>query len=181
MAATAEQIRENTAGLEAQVLAFTKPAAVERRSRSALALTGVGVALMIGAAAVGIHASTASHARRDLAVTARAELRHTAPVAAASAPTVGVTSVDYAPGHTSGWHVHPGVHSVVVLSGTLTIYDEHCNRTDYGPGETYLGGNLPHLARNEGDSELLAAVTYVYTSSGDPGSVVAPPSGCDAR
>ena len=57
-------------------------------------------------------------------------------------PTVGTATSSYGPGHTSGWHVHPGVHSVVVLSGTLTVYDENCVRTDYGPGQSYLGGAI---------------------------------------
>ena len=77
-------------------------------------------------------------------------------------PTVATATSTYQPGHTSGWHVHPGVHSVVVLSGTLTIYDENCVRTDYGPGQTYLGGATPHVARNETLDVLDVAITFVY-------------------
>jgi hypothetical protein len=51
----------------------------------------------------------------------------------------------------SGWHVHPGVHSVVVLSGTLTVYDDHCVRTDDRPGEIYLGGDKATRCPQRGD------------------------------
>jgi quercetin dioxygenase-like cupin family protein len=101
---------------------------------------------------------------------------------ASALPNVGTVSETYEPGHTSGWHVHPGVHSVVVLSGTLTIYDERCVRTAYGPGEIFLGGNAPHLARNEGTDDLNVAITYVYSAtSQSPSTPVAAPGGCDAR
>jgi quercetin dioxygenase-like cupin family protein len=47
---------------------------------------------------------------------------------------VRVQLVEIAPGGTSGWHHHPGVVTVVVSSGSVTFWDEHCNKTDYGPG-----------------------------------------------
>ena len=47
---------------------------------------------------------------------------------------VRVQLVEIAPGGTSGWHHHPGVVIVVVSSGSVTFWDEHCNKTDYGPG-----------------------------------------------
>lgn len=96
-------------------------------------------------------------------------------------PQVGVTRQTYDAGHSSGWHTHPGVHSVVVLSGTLTIYDQDCRRQDYGPGDVYLGGSSPHLARNESGQAVELAVTYVFatTSAVGPGSPVSPPGGCE--
>ncbi len=58
------------------------------------------------------------------------------------------------PGGTSGWHHHPGVVTVVVTSGSVTVLDSDCNRTRYGPG-------LPNGA--------------VFTESGDePGEVTSP-------
>ncbi|MDQ3980946.1 MAG: hypothetical protein M3314_15600 [Actinomycetota bacterium] len=101
--------------------------------------------------------------------------------AAPSFPTVGTSATAYLPGHSSGWHVHPGLHSVVVLSGTLTIYDENCVRTEYGPGHTYLGGSAPHVARNEASDVLDVAITFVYRSTSEHGSAVAAPGGCDLR
>jgi anti-sigma factor ChrR (cupin superfamily) len=97
-------------------------------------------------------------------------------------PNVGVTSEDYLPGQSSGWHRHAGVHSVVVLSGTLTIYDQDCQRRDYGPGDSYIGGQQPHLARNEGAEPVALVVTYVVSRSGVPPSATAEvPAGCAVR
>ena len=97
-------------------------------------------------------------------------------------PTVGTATSSYGPGHTSGWHVHPGVHSVVVISGTLTIYDDNCVRTDYGPGQSYLGGATPHVARNETLEVLDVAITFVYRAPAEnPGRAVPAPPGCELR
>lgn len=85
-------------------------------------------------------------------------------------PVVGTASDTYLPGHSSGWHVHPGLHSVVVLGGTLTVYDESCAPTTFGAGETYLGGFHPPRARNETVDVLDVAITYIYegAASGEP-------------
>ena len=103
-------------------------------------------------------------------------------VSDAGFPDVGITDSSYPPGHSSGWHVHPGVHSVVVVRGTLTVYDQTCARAQYGPGQTYLGGAAPHVARNETTEALDVAITYVYRPTRDDhGSTVTPPPGCDLR
>ena len=71
----------------------------------------------------------------------------------------GTTS--YAPGESSGWHRNPGLHLVTVVSGTLTVYSEDCTAATFGPGQEYVGGEEPHLARNENEVTLEMAVTYL--------------------
>ena len=111
--------------------------------------------------------------------------RRTTPVsepAGTPFPSVGTATNTYQPGHTSGWHVHQGVHSVVVLRGTLTIYDGNCGRTEYGPGQTYLGGATPHVARNETPDVLDVAVTFVYRPPAENhGQAVPAPTACELR
>jgi hypothetical protein len=68
---------------------------------------------------------------------------------------VRIQSATWNAGSTSGWHHHPGVIMGVVTSGTLTIWDPHCNQKTYGPGLP-LGAVFL-----EGDDELMQA-----TSSG---------------
>jgi quercetin dioxygenase-like cupin family protein len=100
----------------------------------------------------------------------------------AALPTVSTSTNTYIPGHSSGWHVHSGLHSVVVLSGTLTVYDENCVRIEYGPGQTYLGGSTRHVARNEGLDDVDVATTYVHRSATqDHGRTVSPPAGCELQ
>ena len=138
------------------------------------AILGVvsGLLLMVGAGGV----LAPQLGRRE----SRAE--ETPIVSDAGFPNVGITDSSYPPGHTSGWHAHPGVHSVVVLSGTLTIYDEHCGRTEYGPGQTYLGGTTPHVARNETLEVLNVAITFVYRPPAENhGQAVPAPTGCELR
>lgn len=102
--------------------------------------------------------------------------------AVAAFPSVGTSTSSYQPGRTSGWHVHPGVHSVVVLSGTLTVYDEKCGRTEYAPGQRYLGGATPHVARNETPDVVDVVITFVYRPSReDDGHAVPAPAGCEIR
>lgn len=97
---------------------------------------------------------------------------HQSPVSLASAIDVSTfethepvviqaSTSSYAPGHSSGWHHHPGLHMVTVVSGTLTVYDRNCTAATYAPGQSYLGGEQPHLARNETEAALDMAVTYL--------------------
>lgn len=148
-----------------------------RRRPTVVARRPVVVAL-IGVALMGLSARilALNPAPDEIAqVSADAVLADVKPAEVATAELV------YAPGHSSGWHVHPGVHAVVVLSGTLTVYDEACRRHDYRPGQTYLGGREPHLASNTGAEAVGLAIIYVSDPSAHvPGNPVAPPKGCHA-
>lgn len=75
---------------------------------------------------------------------------------------VSVQMATYEPDQSSGWHAHTGLHAVVVLSGELTFYDDSCRRRTYGPGDTYVGGQAVHLARNETAAPVEMAVTYMF-------------------
>ena len=113
-----------------------------------------------------------------------------APAAASSAMTLGgpadvtVQTATYEPGHSSGWHAHTGMHAVMVLSGTVTFYDSGCQGRTYGPGETYVGGQEVHLARNDTIQPVEMTVTYLFPT-GRPHTtfhVASPaPAGCDMR
>ena len=85
----------------------------------------------------------------------------------------------YGPGEESGWHQHPGIHAVTVLSGALTVYDGQCQSQTYEPGRPYVGGQQAHLVRNQGDTPATMAVTYVSPSKpGAPTQHLPPPAGC---
>ena len=101
--------------------------------------------------------------------------------AARGGPQVVVTDGAYPAGHSSGWHVHPGLHSVVVLAGSLTIYDETCEPHDFGPGDSYLGGDRPHLVRNDRAAQATYVVTYAGRSAAGAGSrtTMPAPASCD--
>jgi quercetin dioxygenase-like cupin family protein len=83
-------------------------------------------------------------------------------VALGSRGDVQAQMATYAPGQSSDWHSHTGMHAVVVVSGTLTIIDGGCQRRIFGPGESYVGGRDVHLALNETAAPVEMAVTYLF-------------------
>jgi quercetin dioxygenase-like cupin family protein len=46
----------------------------------------------------------------------------------------------------TGWHVHPEPNIVFVVNGLLTLTDQHCNVTTYGPGQAFATGLDVHEA-----------------------------------
>jgi quercetin dioxygenase-like cupin family protein len=71
----------------------------------------------------------------------------------------------------SGWHSHPGMVLVSVVSGSLTVYDEHCRATVQPAGSGFLEtGDDPGLVRNESaTTPAVVNVTYVVPA-GTPNS-----------
>ena len=173
---------ETTNDATAEALEWIAPPRPKRRLTAASAVC-IGGSIALAVAAIGLALGTTSG---QSSADGSAEPEAAPPAAAAAPrgfPDVGVTDLSYLPGHSSGWHIHPGVHSVVVLAGTLTVYDEACGRTDFGLGQTYLGGSRSHLVRNEGSDVLAVAVTYVYAGATktDHGGTVSAPAGCEPR
>lgn len=105
-----------------------------------------------------------------------------ATAASSDGPTVSVTDLTYEPGHSSGWHVHAGTHSVVVLSGTLTVSEEDCQPQEYRAGQTYVGGRDAHQVSNVGAEPAQLVVVYFSESTGTatPSRTVAPPEACES-
>ena len=96
-----------------------------------------------------------------------------------SARDVSVVVQVYEPGETSGWHSHAGIHAVAVLSGVLTVYDADCRRETFEPGRPYVGGQQPHLVRNESDAPVTMTVTYLNPSvPANSNRHVPTPAGC---
>ena len=92
-----------------------------------------------------------------------------------------VTRIAIAPAGTSGWHTHPGMSLVTVLSGEITLYDPAlCTPRRLVAGQTFVdeGGDHVHLVRNEtGSPAEVGAVQLVQP--GVPGRVDAPrPNNC---
>ena len=99
---------------------------------------------------------------------------------------ISVLNMTYEPAKSSGWHRHRGIHAVAVISGTLTVYDQNCVATAYGPGQAYIGGQQLHLVRNEGSEPATMVVTYVNPVNQGPATVAAtqapaPTPPCDVR
>jgi quercetin dioxygenase-like cupin family protein len=86
---------------------------------------------------------------------------------------VAVATVTIDPGGSSGWHHHPGVVAVVVQSGTVTFYDEHCHADVHQAGETFIeSSDSPGLAKNNGTGTAVVEATFIVPASTPP----APPT-----
>jgi quercetin dioxygenase-like cupin family protein len=97
---------------------------------------------------------------------------------------VTVQPATYEPGQSSGWHAHTGMHAVLVLSGAVTFYDGQCRGRTFGPGESYVGGQVVHVARNETDAPAAMSITYLFPAGQSHTTFhvdVPAPAGCDVR
>lgn len=58
----------------------------------------------------------------------------------------------FAPGQSTGWHTHPGPNIAMIVTGSLTLIDQHCYETNYGPGQGLVTGLDVHeaIAGSEG-------------------------------
>jgi hypothetical protein len=75
------------------------------------------------------------------------------------------------PGGSTGWHSHPGPAFIVVIRGTLTVYDGDdptCTPHRYGPGTGFVDPGFGHLhiARNEGTTPVTVVQTYLNVPPG---------------
>jgi quercetin dioxygenase-like cupin family protein len=96
------------------------------------------------------------------------------------AASFAVAHLTFAPGGTTGWHVHPGPVLVVVKSGSVTKYSaQDCTAQTYTAGQAFVehGPTDENLVRNEGSVPAETIVTFVIP----PGAPIrgdAPPPGC---
>jgi len=192
MEITAQAFRTPTAptappAASTEPIAFTLPAEPsERRRSSAVGLMVGGLSIIALAVAALATTPHGTHHRAAQAAAASATAPGSAPAATPSALSIqstgdiSVLNMTYEPGQTSGWHLHRGIHAVAVISGSLTVYDQNCVATTYGPGEAYIGGQMLHLVRNEGTEPATMVVTYFNPINPGP-APVAPPAPCDIR
>jgi quercetin dioxygenase-like cupin family protein len=159
-----------------------------RRARRSSVLAMTAGLVVFALAAVTLTTATvgrSSPARQETGTGTRppARVPVSSGVALGGPQDVAAQMASYAPGQSSGWHSHTGLHAVVVLSGTLTIFDGECRRHTYGPGDSYVGGQEIHLAVNETSAPVEMAVTYLFPTgvshTGFHLAAAAPP-GCGA-
>jgi hypothetical protein len=93
-------------------------------------------------------------------------LRSEAPVGAAAPVTlVGLIAqrterLVYDPGETRAWAPGPEVHSVVVVSGRITVYGPAGERQVYAQGQGFAAGWAPYRTTNETGASAETLVTF---------------------
>jgi quercetin dioxygenase-like cupin family protein len=103
-------------------------------------------------------------------------------VASKDAAGFTVAHLTFAPGGTTGWHVHPGPVLVIVKSGSVTKYSaDDCSAQTYTAGQAFVenGPTDENMVRNEGSAAAETIVTFI-TPPGAPIRDDAPaPPGCN--
>ena len=98
---------------------------------------------------------------------------------------IAIAKVVLKPGGSTGWHHHPGVTLVSVASGTVTEYDNKCEKSVHKAGEGFVESNdAVHVVRNKGNVKaVLYATLIVPTNTTDEGLRVdePKPSNCNVR
>jgi quercetin dioxygenase-like cupin family protein len=72
-----------------------------------------------------------------------------------------------AAGGQNGWHSHPGMVVVTILSGSITWYDENCNPTDYKAGDSWVEGSQVHAFRVT-STVPFHGIAWFITAQGQP-------------
>ena len=63
-------------------------------------------------------------------------------------------------GH-NGWHTHPGMVAVTVVSGTVQWYDHDCKPTIYKAGDSWTEGSRVHYFKNIGTGTAQLTAIFV--------------------
>ena len=88
----------------------------------------------------------------------------------------------FAPGGTTGWHVHPGPVLVIVKSGSVTKYSaDDCSAQTYTAGQAFVenGPNDENMVRNEGSVPAETIVTFIAPPNAPIRDDAPAPSGCN--
>ena len=79
-------------------------------------------------------------------------------------------------GHT-GWHSHPGIILLSVISGSLEWYDADCVKHVYNAGDVWTENTQTHYMRNAGTVNAHFTVTYIL-AHGQPRRIDQPAPPC---
>ena len=79
----------------------------------------------------------------------------------------------------NGWHSHPGLVAVTVVSGSIEWFDESCVRTVYKTGDSWVEGGELHAFRNLGPGTVHLMAVFI-TAEGQPLRTDQSPPACAA-
>lgn len=94
--------------------------------------------------------------------------------------TSSIQDAAIAPGGHNGWHSHPGMVVVILLSGSITWYDENCNPTNYTAGDSWVEGSQLHAFKVT-SSTAIHLMAYFLTAQGVPVRTDQPAPACGAE
>ena len=92
-----------------------------------------------------------------------------------------VEHLTFAPGGTTGWHVHPGPALIIVKAGAVTNYSADCTAQTYTAGQAFVehGPTDEHMVRNNGSVPAETIVTFITLPGAPIRDDAPPPPGCN--
>lgn len=75
--------------------------------------------------------------------------------------TISVQEAAFTAGGHNGWHSHPGLVAVTLVSGTIQWFNEDCEPTVYNAGDSWVEGSQHHYFRNVGTGNVQLTAVYI--------------------
>jgi quercetin dioxygenase-like cupin family protein len=93
--------------------------------------------------------------------------------------TILIQDAAYSPGGHNGWHSHPGVIAVTLITGSIDWFDGDCKMTTYKAGDSWVEGSQTHYFRLTGATGIHLMATYIIAKGSTP-RIDQPAPGCAA-
>ena len=93
--------------------------------------------------------------------------------------TITVQEAAYSAGGQNGWHSHPGLVIVTLISGTIVWYNANCEATTYHAGDAWVEGSQVHGYKVVGTTGIQATAVYII-AKGEAPRVDKPAPACAA-
>jgi len=102
-------------------------------------------------------------------------------VESSDAVSFTVAHLTFAPGGTTGWHVHPGPVLVIVKTGSVTKYSADCTARTFSAGQAFVekGPTDVNMVRNNGSVPAETIVTFLTPPGAPIREDAPPPPGCN--
>jgi quercetin dioxygenase-like cupin family protein len=74
----------------------------------------------------------------------------------------------YSEGGVNGWHSHPGMVAVTLLTGAIEWYDADCKMTPYKAGDSWTEGSQVHYFKVTGTTGIHLMATFIIAQGLTP-------------
>jgi quercetin dioxygenase-like cupin family protein len=75
--------------------------------------------------------------------------------------TITIQDAAYSTGGQNGWHSHPGIVIVTVITGSIQWYDENCRPTTYKAGDSWAEGSQLHAFKVLGTTGANLSAVFI--------------------
>lgn len=75
--------------------------------------------------------------------------------------TISTQDAAYGVGGHNGWHSHPGLVAVTLVSGSIQWFDEDCKETTYNAGDSWTEGSQVHYFRVLGTTAIHLTAFFI--------------------